>query len=136
MQSISIQNQWMKISINFQYGLSSESVKDTNENETNDWINENALLRWNEWEEEKRRESQCFIEKAAKQLLLLSENPTHPHPSWSSEKKKNISNKLNVSTNYYNLSVDDREKLLILMNEWSKEELNKVSKIRTNNRPE
>jgi len=50
--------------------------------------------------------------------------------------KKNITNKLNVSPNYYNLSVDDREKLLTLMNEWSKEELKKVSKIRKNNRPE
>jgi hypothetical protein len=49
--------------------------------------------------------------------------------------KKNISNKLNVSPNYYNLSVDDREKLLTLMKEWSKEELKKVKKIRTNNRP-
>lgn len=49
--------------------------------------------------------------------------------------KKNISNKLNVSPNYYELSVNDREKLLTLMNEWSKEELNKVKKIRTNNRP-
>jgi hypothetical protein len=49
--------------------------------------------------------------------------------------KKNITNKLNVSPNYYDLSVNDREKLLTLMNEWSKEELKKVSKIRTNNRP-
>lgn len=49
--------------------------------------------------------------------------------------KKNITNKLNVSTNYYNLSVDDREKLLTMMNEWSKKELKKVAKIRTNNRP-
>jgi hypothetical protein len=50
--------------------------------------------------------------------------------------KKNITNKLSISTNYYNLSVDDREKLLTLMNDWSKEELKKVAKIRTNNRPE
>lgn len=49
--------------------------------------------------------------------------------------KKNISNKLNVSTNYYDLYIDDREKLLTLMNEWSKEELKKIAKIRTNNRP-
>lgn len=49
--------------------------------------------------------------------------------------KKNITNKLNVSTNYYNLLVDDREKLLTLMRDWSKEELKKVAKIRTNNRP-
>lgn len=49
--------------------------------------------------------------------------------------KNNVTNKLNVSINYYNLSVDDREKLLTLMNDWSKEELKKVSKIRTNNRP-
>lgn len=46
--------------------------------------------------------------------------------------KKNITNKINVSTNYYNLSVNDREKLLTLMNEWSEEELKKVAKIRTN----
>lgn len=49
--------------------------------------------------------------------------------------KKNITNKLNVSTNYYNLFVDDREKLLKLMKDWSSEELKKVKKIRTNNRP-
>jgi hypothetical protein len=49
--------------------------------------------------------------------------------------KKNITNKLNVSTNYYNLSVDNREKLLSLIKEWSTTELKKVNKIRTNNRP-
>jgi hypothetical protein len=49
--------------------------------------------------------------------------------------KSNIKNKLNVSTNYYNLSIDDREKILTLINDWSKEELKKVSKIRKNNRP-
>ena len=49
--------------------------------------------------------------------------------------KKNISNKLNVSSNYYNLSVDDREKLLTLMKDWATKELITISRVRMNNRP-
>jgi hypothetical protein len=50
--------------------------------------------------------------------------------------RKNITTKLNVSTNYYNLSVDDREKILTLMKDWATKELMTVSKIKTNNRTE
>jgi hypothetical protein len=49
---------------------------------------------------------------------------------------KNRGYKLCVGPNYYDISLDDREKLLTLLKEWSEEELKIVSKIRTNNRPE
>jgi len=49
--------------------------------------------------------------------------------------KNNVANKLNVSTNYYNLSIEDREKLLTLMKDWATKELMTISRIRMNNRP-
>jgi len=45
--------------------------------------------------------------------------------------KKNITNKLNVSANYYNFSVDDREKLLILMKDWVTKELKTIANIKS-----
>lgn len=49
--------------------------------------------------------------------------------------KTNVTNRLNISTNYYNLSIDDREKLLTLMKDWTTKELMTISRTRMNNRP-
>jgi hypothetical protein len=48
--------------------------------------------------------------------------------------KKHIGDKIYVSSEYYELSIEDRETLLSMMKKWATEELSKVSKIKTNNR--
>ena len=47
--------------------------------------------------------------------------------------KNNVSKKLSVSTNYYNLDMTDRTDLLNLMIEWSTKELTNITNIKNRN---
>jgi oligoribonuclease (3'-5' exoribonuclease) len=43
-----------------------------------------------------------------------------------------VGHKLNISPNYYDLSIQDRETLLTKMNDWIIKEHNTINKIKTN----
>lgn len=50
----------------------------------------------------------------------------------SSVWKKNIHTKFNISSNYHDLSISDRETLLKMMHNWTEDELDKVTNIVNN----